>query len=461
MMKRTVFTLILAAFSTPTGIAATVYVNSNAAGDTHDGKSWQTAFTAIQPALDAAKPGDEIWVAGGAYTGGVQIANPGIGLYGGFAGTEADRNAAEPRPRPTVIDAGKLGRAVTILSGATDVTLDGFTIRNGYLTRSSDYGAAQGGGVYCAGDRVTLTRNVIEGNTVESTGDEGFGLAVGGGIYAGGVTATVANNVIQGNRAVTSVFEWHPVFVTALIAEGGGVALENARVNVANNLIAGNDTTAGLYGTPYPFGAGLYCSGCTGLITNNTVVGNTHRPEPGSPVPGGIGGSVYLHRSLNTLKVANNIIALNQAGLERVEDAATYSHNDVFGNGADFGPEGSPPGTTITVDPLFASPGAGDFHLQILSPCVDAGDASAVWGDTDLAGLPRVLNYKVDLGAYESAYFKSYTVGDAASALRVAAGLNVPSPSLFDRLNVEPDGRANLVDAVRLIRKALGMDANP
>jgi hypothetical protein len=43
--------------------ASVVYVSKNAPGPTHDGTSWATAFITVQAAVDAAAPGDEVWVA--------------------------------------------------------------------------------------------------------------------------------------------------------------------------------------------------------------------------------------------------------------------------------------------------------------------------------------------------------------------------------------------------------------
>ena len=42
-----------------------IYVDRDAPGPTHDGLSWATAYTDVQDGLDAALPGDELWVAEG------------------------------------------------------------------------------------------------------------------------------------------------------------------------------------------------------------------------------------------------------------------------------------------------------------------------------------------------------------------------------------------------------------
>ena len=79
--------------------AAVWYVNKAYTAVTPDGRTWATAYPTIQPAVNAAVDGDEIWVAKGTYTGtgtDLQVVNFGstksyIALYGGFLGVEPDR----------------------------------------------------------------------------------------------------------------------------------------------------------------------------------------------------------------------------------------------------------------------------------------------------------------------------------------------------------------------------------
>lgn len=56
----------------------------------------------------------------------------------------------------------------------------------------------------------------------------------------------------------------------------------------------------------------------------------------------------------------------------------------------------------VHMDPLFVSPEQGDFRLREGSPCIDTG-TNAPWMDDalDLGGAPRILNGRVDMGAYE------------------------------------------------------------
>lgn len=86
-----------------TSKAKTIYVDDNASAN-GDGTSWASAHKYLQDALASAEYGDEIWVAEGTYkpdqgagkTAGDR-ASPfvlvnGVGMYGGFLGTESSRN---------------------------------------------------------------------------------------------------------------------------------------------------------------------------------------------------------------------------------------------------------------------------------------------------------------------------------------------------------------------------------
>ena len=56
----------------------------------------------------------------------------------------------------------------------------------------------------------------------------------------------------------------------------------------------------------------------------------------------------------------------------------------------------------ITADPQFINLAGGNFHLQSISPCINAGSASASGlPATDFDGAPRILGGVPDMGAYE------------------------------------------------------------
>ena len=120
------------------------FVNA-AANPGGDGSSWATAFNSLQSALTNSHLlpcGAEIWVAGGQYAPSFNAdlqrvgfrLPPGAGIYGGFSGTETNRNQRNWQANPTVIEAGA-GTLFSSVNEALDQTarLDGFILRNGWV----------------------------------------------------------------------------------------------------------------------------------------------------------------------------------------------------------------------------------------------------------------------------------------------------------------------------------------
>ena len=119
----------------------------------------------------------------------------------------------------------------------------------------------------------------------------------------------------------------------------------------------------------------------------------------------------------STLSVRNAI--LWNGGNEVWKDdkaTVTIAYSDLTGGWAGPGEDNN------DTDPLFTAAGAwndggtpddpaddtwapGDYHLQVDSPCRDAGDPAFVprLGDTDIDGERRVMDCRVDMGADEVA----------------------------------------------------------
>ena len=146
--------------------AATQYVAQATGDDANDGLSWETAKATIQNAIDWAAEGDEIVVADGVYTGDTTS----------FSSILNRKNArlhirSVNGPLKTAIDGRGLRRCVqmTVRPPAAPqdsfahelwrdyVTMDGFTLRNGYCTA--------GGG---AAISVSLKNCIVTGNSTRS-----------------------------------------------------------------------------------------------------------------------------------------------------------------------------------------------------------------------------------------------------------------------------------------------------
>ena len=87
-----------------------IYVDTDAPGPTHDGSTWDYAFTDLQDALTEAGSGDQIWVAEGTYKPtdttdrniSFQMKN-GVAIYGGFAGGETELGQRDWEANETIL----------------------------------------------------------------------------------------------------------------------------------------------------------------------------------------------------------------------------------------------------------------------------------------------------------------------------------------------------------------------
>ena len=215
-------------FAAPMAHAAKWYVNAASTAAAPDGKGWDTAFSAIQPAVDVSSSGDELWVAAGTYTGtGDQAVNlkAGISLYGGFAGSETERGQRDWKAHLTIIDGQKARRCVTAVSSTV---VDGFTIRNGRTA-------------FCAG--------MYDGMATNCTFNENAATDSGGGMYRG----TARNCTFNENTAINcggGKYEGvavNCVFVKNSADSGGGMFYSSAMNCTCAGNIARSDG-GGMYG---------------------------------------------------------------------------------------------------------------------------------------------------------------------------------------------------------------------
>ena len=130
-----------------------------------------------------------------------------------------------------------------------------------------------------------------------------------------------------------------------------GVKLETG----SNTVIANNIVNAEY---------GIYTSNVTANIEikNNTIVGCTER-------------GIQLNGGLITAKIYNNIITSNDQYGIYIQDHTNLSnsYNNVWNNGTANYHNCSAGAGSISENPRFVDSGTGNYRLQVLSPCVDAG----------------------------------------------------------------------------------------
>jgi hypothetical protein len=212
-----------------------------------DGNSWDTAFSSLQAAIDAAAAEPRpIWVKAGTFqpeAPGVPVAvlAEGVAIYGGFdfglTGT-----AGDPELRtgefPTVLS-GTFGSdpgdfAAHVVVAASDATLDGVTVRDGLADGEDD--DAAGACIFAQGvDDFRLIN--VETVNCQATGDGGS-VPRGGAIYCAASTLSISSSSIfgqaHGGRA--------PESPDGLDALGGGIYAIDCELSITSSLIGGQAT---------------------------------------------------------------------------------------------------------------------------------------------------------------------------------------------------------------------------
>jgi len=430
-----------------------VHVDGTSGSDANSGASWGQALATVQAGLDAADADNcEVWVTAGKYVATVAVdasvdrsktimLRAGVGLYGGFAGSESARSQRDFVTNETILS-GDLGtegdtsdNAYHVVTGVDDATIDGFTITGG--AASEDSGELSfGGGMYNDYASPTLANCTFSDNfaTLLGGGVHNFRSAptvtdctfsnnsakYGGGMHTYDGSPTVTNCSFSNNLAVekgggmvnnlSSPTVTNCVFFANSAELGGGIHDENASSRVVNctfvansardggGLMSYNPTSASTV-TNSVFignsgswtGGGVYNSHAALTVTNCTFGGNTG----GAVSSYGAAGYVVL-----TI-VTNSILWDNDWEIVNAGTAATTATFSIV--------QGGYSGTgNLSSSPLFVDAGNGDLRLQSGSPAVDTGsNVAALSGVPDRDGNPRVVDGNsdgtatVDMGAYE------------------------------------------------------------
>ncbi len=451
-----------------TSQAQTIYVDADSHG-LNDGSSWTNAYSYLQDALSNAAAGDDILVAQGTYRPDRNAANPtgsgdrnaafqlinGVTLKGGYAGFgQPDPNARDTELYETVLSGDFLGNdgpnftnngenSYHVVTGnGTDDTavLDGFSITAGNADGRNPP-ICFGGGMFTEAGSPTVNNCTFMRNYSQD----------GGGMYSASSTSLITNCMFTGNLAGD---------------QGGGMMiLENSEMTLVNCIFSSN--TANI-----DSGGGLYVSHSTTTLINCIFNQNSSKS-----LGGALQGSSYAETALiNCIFWANTAYEGPQIAMY-YSSIVSVSYSDVQGGQAaiylynssvDWG-DGN-----INADPLFQDPdgidntlGTKDDNLRLLtgSPCVDAGDNTAVPSSvtTDFDGNPRFIDDPetpdtgngtppiVDMGAYEGPEKNSFVLSteltivpeDGAETFTVAL-LNDPC----EMLSVEVTRRSGDSDII-------------
>jgi hypothetical protein len=330
---------------------------------TGDCTSWATACD-LQTALAAAASGSEIWAAAGAYkpaadptdrTATFQLTS-GVAVYGGFAGTEANRDERNPAANVTILSGdidsndsqtpiitdlytvtGNDANSYHVVTGADGAILDGVTITAGNAYGDSDSDQT-GGGMVNAGSSPALTNVSFIGNSA---------YFWGGGMNNDSSSPTLNNVTFSGNWA----------------DNGGGVSnRNNSDPTLTGVMFSGNRADER--------GAGMYNEASSPALTNVTFSSNFASQDGG--------GGMYNTGSsptLNNVTFSSNSSGTRGGGMfNRNNSSPTLTgvtfngnHCDEYGGGM-YNEASSPALTNVSFIGNSASFGGGGMYNEASSP---------------------------------------------------------------------------------------------
>ena len=283
----------------------TVYVNKSNSTGPWDGRSWGTAFRDIQSGVNTALAdgGGEVWVKGGVYiaaTDPVVTMKPSVSLYGGFAGTEFDRNARNAVANTTTIDGENARRCII---GANQATLDGFTVTRGLST-------GDGAGMYNVSASPTVANCTFSVNKA-ITG--GAGVCRGGGMYNFSSSPLVTGCSFTQNTA------------------SGGNGIGGGMFNAASSPVVTdcqftNNTASSTGATPSSGGGMFNSASSSPMISNCNFIANS------ATAGGGMSNSASSPMMTNcsfSSNTANNGGGINNDASSPFLDRCSFSYNIV------------------------------------------------------------------------------------------------------------------------------------
>jgi predicted outer membrane repeat protein len=338
------------------------YVDAAADPLIADGLSWETAYDALQPAINAATasvPQDEIcevWVAGGLYevcatcaTDSVQMRHR-VYIYGGFhVGDDAldQRDWLGNRSILSGVQSGSSDTAVyhVVRGDAQNALLDGFVLQGGEAIGEGVH--SLGGGILIEAGTVSFNNLIIRDN---------LAAAGGGAIAMMGGTATMSNVTMQNNRVAKGSGSAIYVYSATLNLDGGlvidntgapvafvkdfanlnvsnttfennsaGMRIDNARLGLAGVSMSGHEAEQG--GAVYAFNARVFISDSRFLDNHALASGGALFIGADSTLVDS--GSLYAGNSSDG---DGGAVALLGAATSTIQDVV-FANNSSGGNG--------------------------------------------------------------------------------------------------------------------------------
>lgn len=373
------------------------YITPGGCGE-QTGTDWNNAFDLTTENLKKGSAGDEFWVKAGTYTNAIVVASE-LQLYGGFCGTETEREQRDWAANQTVIK-GNEAATVSLVTLEESATVDGFYIQDNQNCK------VNGGGVTMK-FKTTLRNCVVRNN---STGGDN----VGGGVFVtntakDGILPTIENCLIHNNATPDN---------------GGGIqVIANGQCHLIGSTVANNKITK-VHGTNRSgYGCGIGLPATASIIVENSIIANNGK------IKGDGNEILYLSFGANYNQSNNRKSSIFHSAYDAINNdngantvIFTMEDSCIDNLSTNNGPNFVKATSFIGCVPTYSTDKYeeilhADYHLDTASPCIDKGANNFVRQIKDLSAQERINNGTVDMGAYE--YIPSPTTGMEALSEQV------------------------------------------
>jgi parallel beta-helix repeat protein len=358
-------------------IATVRYVNKTGTS-TPPYTSWQTAADSIQKCISICSFGDTVYVANGVYEEQV-VMIPGLSLIG--AGMDS-----------CVIDTRSLVQPTDFFAVAV---YDSCNLQNLNIIVSNEQ---MGSGIYAGWGTMEVNSVRVE-NAVY-------------GINSFNANSIIKNNILlnveEGIEIEAFTYNYNPIIENNIIySNGKGVKISiGTKPTIRNNIIFLDDDFAeGIWGG----------SPDTLWVYNNLVVAEYARNGISNAIVSTCINNFILGKfwyrgitSSNQNIIQNNTLINGIVGITKPSnDNPTIKYNNSWHNDVNYSGF-TPDSTNLSVNPMIVNDdttrGELDFHLQMFSPLIDAGDPSILDKDGS----------RSDIGLYGGPFGESYKYIDLA-----------------------------------------------
>lgn len=241
---------------------------------------------------------------------------------------------------------------------------------------SENWGGMSGGGMYNEYSEPVITDCRFNWNRVHS--------------YGGGMANIGCHAKLTNCKFVANLVQYQSNLIPFFTPVGGGAMYNDGG---APSII--NCTFAGNCSMWYAIGGAVLNSNSDPAFAKCTFTGNQNTS---------ISCDSWKHGSPSNVQISNCILWNSGNEIQNKDESIlTVTYSDIEG--------GWPGEGNINTDPCFVQPGwfsfsrviYGYYNLLPDSMCIDAGDPNYAAGldDTDLDGRPRVVDGRIDMGAYE------------------------------------------------------------